>query len=438
MQLPQRRCLNRQQEVCVSRKLFSYFVILPLVFATFIPAIHATDGYFSTGFGAAQQGRGGAGVAAPSDSLAPATNPAGLVQVGNRIDIGLTLFRPIRSGTITGNQLPPGYPNVNGTYDANRVVNFPIPEFGYSKRISPKLALGIAAYGNGGMNTSFKNPIPLLGTTRGGVDLDQFFVSPTVAYKINSHNTIGVAANIAYQRFSAEGIENFANATYSTDPAHVTNTGHSNSFGGGLRVGWIGDVNKVLSLGATYQTRTWATPFNRYKGLFAEGGKFDIPANVAGGVAVHANSRTTAYFDVERIFYSSVKSIANSDAAQAQLGAANGPGFGWHSINAYKAGLDVKATSQLTLRGGYNHSGVPFDKTQTFFNLLAPGVVQHHLHLGASWKVRDDRELGFTYVHAFANTVNGVTSIPPSAGGGNANLSMYQNSFAVSWSWLRK
>ena len=397
-----------------------------------------TDGYFSTGTGAAQQGRGGAGVAAPSDSLAPAVNPAGLFLAGNRFDAGLTLFRPIRSGAISGNQLPPGYPNVNGTYDANRVVNFEIPEFGYNRIALPKLAFGIAAYGNGGMNTSFKNPIPLLGSTRGGVDLDQFFLSPALAYRINSHNTVGLAANIAYQRFSAEGLQNFANAIYSIDPSHVTNTGHANSFGAGVRVGWIGEINKALSVGATYQSRTWATAFDRYKGLFAEHGKFDIPANFAGGVAVNAGDKATVYADVERILYSQVKSIANSDGAQAQLGASNGPGFGWHSINAFKAGVDLKPSPKVTLRAGYNHAGLPFDKTQTFFNLVAPAVVQDHLHVGATWKLDATKELTFAYVHAFANTVYGSTSIPPTAGGGNANLTMYQNSFQVSFASIRR
>lgn len=57
----------------------------------------ATDGYFSTGYGIKQLGQGGAGVAFPQDSLAAATNPAGMVFVGDRFDLGMTFFRPIRS-----------------------------------------------------------------------------------------------------------------------------------------------------------------------------------------------------------------------------------------------------------------------------------------------------------------------------------------------------
>jgi len=411
---------------------------VPLVFVLMAQFAFATDGYFATGYGAKQQGKGGVGVAAPGDSLAAATNPAGLWLVGDRFDVGMTLFRPNRSATIVGNQLPPGYPDVNGSYDANRVTNFFIPELGYSQQFNSKLAWGVAIYGNGGMNSSYKDPIFLLGTTRGGVDLDQLFLTPAIAYKLGPHNTIGVAANIAYQRVSVEGLQNFATANSSNDPTHVTNTGYSNSYGAGVRVGWISEINPALSIGATYQSRTFTSAFDRYKGLFAEGGKFDIPANFAGGAALKVGPKVTVLFDYERIQYSQVKSIANSDANQALLGSSDGPGFGWHSINVIKAGAEYKATPELTLRGGYNHAGLPFDSTQTFFNVLAPAVTQDHLHVGATWALKSGKEISFAYVHAFNSTVKGPNSIPPTAGGGDANLSMYQNSFQISLGWLKK
>jgi len=413
--------------------------VIPVVMAFLLvgDSSFATDGYFLTGFGTKQQGQGGAGVAKPADSLAGATNPAGLTLVGDRIDIGLALFRPVRFGTITGNQLPPGYPDVNGTYDANRVKNFELPELGYSLQYRPNLAVGVAIYGNGGLDTSYTTPIPLLGSTRGGVDIEQVFISPTLAYKAGAHNSLGIAANIAIQRFSAEGLQNFASPQVSTDPSNVTNTGHSYASGGGARVGWLGELNHALSVGATYQSRTYLSKFNRYSGLFAEHGGFDVPANFAGGATLKLGPKASLLFDEERILYSSVKSVANSDANQAPLGADNGPGFGWHSINVAKTGLDYDVNPALTLRGGYNHGGVPFDSSQTFFNLLAPAVVKDHLHVGGTWASKSGKEISFAYIHAFNNTVNGVNSIPPAYGGGNANLSMYQNSFQVAFGWNR-
>jgi long-chain fatty acid transport protein len=410
--------------------------VLPVVIASLLigHSAFATDGYFLTGYGTKQQGQGGAGVAKPGDSLAGATNPAGLLLVGDRFDIGLALFRPVRNGTISGNTLPPGYPDVNGAYDGNRVKNFELPELGYSLQYRPNLALGVAIYGNGGLNTSYTTPIFLLGTTRGGVNIEQVFISPTLAYKAGAHNYFGIAANIAIQLFADEGLQNFASAA-SIDPAHVSNNGNSYGTGGGVRVGWLGELNRAVSLGATYQSRTWVSKFNRYSGLFAEHGGFDVPANFAGGASVKLGSKATLLFDEERILFGTVKSIANPLASTSQLGTDSGPGFGWHDINVSKAGLDYDVSSSLTLRGGYNHGGVPFDGSQAFFNILAPAVTKDHLHAGATVGLKDGKEISFAYIHAFNNTVNGLNAIPPAYGGGNVNLSMYQNSFQVAFGW---
>ncbi len=395
----------------------------------------ATDGYLSSGYSVKQSAMGGAGVALPGDSLAAATNPAGMVLVGNRFDLGLSFFRPSRSGTIIGNQLPPGYPDVNGIYDANGKSNFFIPEFGYNHMFSPRLSFGVSLYGNGGMNTSYKTAIPLLGTTNAGVDLQQLFIAPTVAFMLNRRNAVGISLNVAYEKFKAEGLQNFATATSSIDPNNVTNRGYDSTLGKGFRVGWIGKVNRIITLGATYQSRTWMGKLNRYRGLFAEQGSFDIPANFAGGVAVKAGTKTTVAFDLERILYGQVKAIADSGSNMALLGSDNGPGFGWHDITAPKVGLEYRLDSNLTLRGGYNHSGVPFSAQETFFNLLAPGIVQSHATFGATWGLGGRKEITVAYVHAFGNTVNGVSSIPAYAGGGNANLHMSEDSVGVGFGW---
>ena len=55
---------------------------------------HATNGYFSHGYSIKSKGMAGAGVAAPMDAMVPASNPAGLTEVGNRLDLGLSIFSP--------------------------------------------------------------------------------------------------------------------------------------------------------------------------------------------------------------------------------------------------------------------------------------------------------------------------------------------------------
>ncbi len=121
--------------------------ILPLVL---LPGMAlATSGYFSHGYGVKSMGMAGVGIALPQDGLAAATNPAGTAFVGNRLDLGLTWFRPSRGSEIEGN------PFLNGSFDANDSQNFFIPEIGYAQQLSPQLAVGVAVYGNGGMNTNY-------------------------------------------------------------------------------------------------------------------------------------------------------------------------------------------------------------------------------------------------------------------------------------------
>ena len=68
----------------------------------------------------------------------------------------------------------------------------------------------MAIYGNGGLNTSYKQPIQLLGSTRGGVDISQVIYITHIGLQAGCAQLLGVAANIAMQRFAAEGLQYIA------------------------------------------------------------------------------------------------------------------------------------------------------------------------------------------------------------------------------------
>jgi len=405
-----------------------------LAAAAFAPAAAlATTGYFSHGYGIKAKSMGGVGIALPQDALAAATNPAGMAWIGNRLDVGIDVFAPDRGSEISGNAF-----GADGSYNANGVRAFPIPEFGYNRMISPNLALGVSVFGNGGMNTEYStNPFGAFGgSSPAGVDLSQLFISPTLAWKIGNHS-VGASLNLAYQRFEARGLEPFAAGSES--PGNVTNRGHDDSTGWGLRFGWMGQVMPSVTLGATYQTRTWMSPFENYKGLFAEQGDFDIPENYGAGIAVKATPKLTLAGDIQRINYAKVKAIgATADcffAGTCMLGASNGPGFGWRNTTVYKIGVAYEWSPSLTLRGGFVTLRQPIPSSQTFPNILAPGVVEEHLTLGATWQLSKESELTVGYMHAFEKKVNGAGSIGAAFGGGEANLRMSQNSLGVAYGW---
>lgn len=122
---------------------------------------------------------------------------AGDAWVGDRVDAGLTWFAPTRRAEIVGN----GVPGASGQYDGNGKKNFFVPEFGITRQLSAASALGLAVYGNGGMNSDYpKNPFAAFGGAGGaGVDLAQVFISPSIAHRLDERNAIGAAVNFAYQ-----------------------------------------------------------------------------------------------------------------------------------------------------------------------------------------------------------------------------------------------
>jgi long-chain fatty acid transport protein len=411
----------------------------------------ATNGYFSHGYGMTAKGMGGASTAMAKDAMGGANNPASMAFVGDRMDIGIDWFSPERSAKREGGGVP-----FSSDSDS---TNFFIPEFGYNMMLGEKMSLGITVYGNGGMNTDYQSTsaktacgpggnffCDVMGGGSGGkvgVNLEQLIVAPTFAYKVNASNSIGVSPLFVYQRFSANGIEAFG--ALSSDPTHLTGTGHDSSTGWGVRLGWQGKVTDTVTLGATYSPKINMDKFKRYAGLFAEQGDFDIPMNWNLGVAFKATPALTVALDYQHIDYSGVKSISNSGLTGAgttwsamipgdptQLGASNGLGFGWSSVDVVKLGVEYKYNDALTLRAGINHGDNPIKSGEQTFNILAPGVVTDHYTLGATYAVTKDSEITVAYMHAQEESVTGATSAYFGAGG-TETIKMYQNSLGIAY-----
>ncbi len=117
----------------------------------------ATNGYFSHGTGIKNKAMAGAGVALPQDAMAGATNPAGMAFVGNRFDVGATLFFPDRDYS-SSNSLANGNGGaftIGPDSETSDDKWFLIPSFGINKEISDRTSIGLSLYGNGGLNTTY-------------------------------------------------------------------------------------------------------------------------------------------------------------------------------------------------------------------------------------------------------------------------------------------
>lgn len=422
----------------------------------------ATNGYFSHGYGMTAKGMGGASTAMTKDTFGGANNPASMVFVGDRLDVGVDWFRPIRNAERTAST--PGFIAVDGqaTSDSN---DFLVPEFGYNKMINANTSLGVTVYGNGGMNTDYPggqiggasmcagfNPGKtsynlLCGDGKLGIDLMQLIIAPTVAYKVNANHSIGVSPLIGYQRFKAEGLQGFAGFTTSRTSNNLTNQGYDSATGLGVRVGYMGKLNDTVTVGAAYASKIAMSKFDKYKELFAEQGDFDMPENWNVGIAIKANPKTTLALDYQRINYSGVNSVGNPSTNTGNavmmtgftigsLGPDNGRGFGYGDVGVWKLGAEYAYSEKLTLRAGYSHTNNPITARDVTFNIIAPAVIQDHYTLGFTYALDKASEITMSYMHAQENSVTGSSlfnnwSAPLSAG--TEKITMHQDALGIAY-----
>jgi long-chain fatty acid transport protein len=409
-----------------------------LALAGVVPLAHATDGYFANGYGLKSIGMGGAAAAVAQEPFGGAVNPGAMSFLDNNWQLGVAWFSPKREASRTGS----GPANIDATVDSGS-TNFFIPEVGANFKVRPDLALGVTVFGNGGMNTDYPggqisvqsacgqfrqgqgSPYNLLcGSGNLGVDLMQLMIAPYVSWQFVKNHSVGIAPVIAYQRFKAEGMQAFDNPLFSTSPGNVTNNGYSDSWGVGVRVGYMGKLAEGFAIGAAYASKVSMGDFGGYKGLFAEQGGFDIPSNFTVGFALRPTAQWLIAVDFERIYYDDVPSVNNpsallfnclpSPAGPGQpsycLGGSNGAGFGWQNIDVWKIGVQYQLNDQWQLRGGYNHSDNPITPADVTFNILAPGVVKDQWSLGASYKFNNkNSEITAAFMYAQHNSVTGTS-----------------------------
>ena len=405
-------------------KLTKVFAFMAL--AGLAGSAYATNGYFSHGYGMKAKGMAGASTTNTEDAFFGANNPAAAAFVGNRIDLGVDLFSPIREATMENW----GGPGMNVSVESDDSYHL-IPEFGYSRMVNNNLALGVTVYGNGGMNTHYSEVMPgtnLFGAPGAlGIDLMQLVIAPTLAYKVAPNHSIGISPLIGYQLFKADGLGG-------------PTSEHDDSFGYGVRVGYLGKITPTITVGAAYSSEINFEAFDKYNWLFLENGDFDLPENYNLGVAWQATPAVKLALDYQRINYGEVAAVG----APASAG-----GFGYDNIDVWKLGVEYKYSQKLTLRAGYSHTDSPIvgaslaecmagsvNCGETTQNILAPAVIEDHVTLGFTYTLASGNEVTMAYMHALKNDVSGqgfaADGVTPT---GTNTIQMYQNSLGIQYSW---
>lgn len=401
-----------------------------------LPAAQATEGMFANGTSARHKALAGAGAADAGDASVQAINPAAITTLkSNHFEIGVSLFSPRRG--FTGSGQPGLTPTGEFTSQSDY---FYIPNISWSHRINTPLidVLGLSIYGNGGMNTNYaasdgsgatQTPscagFAFLGLAPGngvfcdnqaGINYEQAFIQATLAKQFGAVS-VGVSPIATRTAISIRGLQAFdavGTSIYGRNSGTMSNQGEDVAWGFGAKVGVHVALAPNFRLGLAYTSKIYMAKFDRYRGLFADQGDLDIPAQFQAGIAWDLMPTLTVMLDYRHIFYSDVAAIGNNSTAinaGNPFGSSNGPGFGWSDVDVIKVGLEWEATPDLTLRAGYSYNTSPLlnDTVQdAMFNILAPATVQHHITGGAKLQLTPGMAFELAGMYAPAATATGT------------------------------
>ncbi|MDN5873691.1 MAG: outer membrane protein transport protein [Sinobacteraceae bacterium] len=423
------------------------------------PATWASNGSNLNGWGTSARAYAGAGVALAEDPMVMANNPAGLVALsGRHFQIGATFLHsaqsfdatrvPLQMGMTPPGALTPQRREADPDVPAEIHDIFPVPFAALSWRLDDRNAVGLAIYGNGGININYKrfdNPscpattpqsgILCFGTT--GSDIAQLFISPVYARQVNDWLRVGVAPLLVLQTVEIRGLRSLAPA--SSDPEHLTNEGHDLAVGYGVKLGVQAQILDNLAAGLTVQSRLYIDEHESYAGLLAEHGDLDGPAYFQVGLAWEPIENWTLLLDYQRIYFSEVAAFGNPTDAPAptagpeQLyGGDDGPGFGWDDIPMIKVGLRYQPSPHWVFRAGYADNSPPIEDEDALANFLSNAIYEEHFGAGLTWHPSPHNSFDLTLV-----VVPEQTSVAPNPRFPSQKIKQTNSITTVGLSWKR-
>jgi long-chain fatty acid transport protein len=385
----------------------------------------ATNGMRMIGFGPVQNSMGGVSIAVPLDASTVATNPAGLLSIGKRVDVGGTYFAPKVEYKATGAVMS------SNTVESDRAASY-IPTLAASWSLGDDLAAGVGVFGTAGMGV--EDPANLFGSIT-ETSYMQARLAPGVAYRVMPGLVVGATLNAMYALMSYE----VASAAPPAGPAMQPRDDGA-AFGIGATLGVLYTPVEMISIGAAYETKSSFQDFefeipahtNFMTGapVNVPGGTeklaFDQPPVASVGVAVRPVEGLVLALDGEYIFWSDTNGQNQPNfTSDPQLTGAMPFNLRWDDQVVVKVGGEYAVAKDVKVRLGYNYGKSPLRAERGFENIAFPAVAEHHITGG----------VGMTFGQTVVNASVGyspeskISGSAPMQGIGSYEAKMSQLSF---------
>jgi long-chain fatty acid transport protein len=407
-------------------------LLAALLLATFVTPALATNGMRMIGFSPTQNAMGGVGVGATLDSGAVLTNPAGMPELGRRLDLSVTWFKPTVEYTATG--VAPGYANDGVAYTSGRGGS-PIPNLGLILPLGAGFTAGIGAFGVGGMGVDYKAGL------YSGVTVTSYQnlrLAPAIAWKANDLLSVGAALNVSWAQMKYDVASGFGQVPHET----------ANAFGYGATIGLKLTPMKELSFGLAYEAKSDFQDFKftipAHTGM-TPGGPipfpggtdalgFDQPAVASAGVAWRVLPALLLAVDVQWINWSAVMG-KNQPRYTSDTSTTGAMPFDmrWDDQLVYKVGAELAVAQAVKLRAGFDYGKSPLDPTRAFENIAFPAVAESHLTVGLGWDAIETLAVNVGGMYSPKVSLSGANPAAQGLASYTTSMSQYGIDIGLGW-----
>jgi long-chain fatty acid transport protein len=412
-------------------------LVAALIAALASPAF-ATNGMRMIGFSPTQNGMGGVGVGATLDGGTVLTNPAGMSELGRRLDLSLTWFKPTVEYTATG--AAPGFANDGVKYTSDRGGS-PIPNLGVIIPLGSGLTAGIGAFGVGGMGVDYKPGLYNGGNPADSGTLTSYQnlrIAPAIAYRVNEMFSAGLALNVSWAQMKYDVASGFLQVPHDT----------ANSFGYGATIGLKLTPMKALTFGLAYETKSDFQDFKftipAHTGMTPSGPAqfpggtdklaFDQPAVASAGVAFRAVPALLLALDVQWINWSDVMGKNKPKYTNnTQLTGAQPFNMGWDDQIVYKIGAELAVMPAFKVRAGFDYGKNPLDANRAFEAIAFPAVAESHITVGLGWDATESLAVNLAAMYSPKVSLKGANAAEQGLLAYETAMSQYSIDLGVGW-----
>jgi long-chain fatty acid transport protein len=265
-----------------------------------------------------------------------------------------------------------------------------------------------------------------------GSSFERQYFAPGLERSLGEGGVLGVAAVIAYQRYSAANLGMFAASTPDLGPVPGYGSGYGLSqtpysgyepfqesgFGTGVRLAVRQEVISGVALDAGFQSRIDMEEFAAYRGVYSQPADLDIPARARLGLAFQASERSWLNVAVERVLYSDISAFPSRylpNRFLSMLGDSTSPSFNWEDLTVYTVGFAWSDGRMQEWHIDLSTRTQPSPSSRLLSQALAGDLSDGAMVVGYSRRTGDRSRLAFNAAYApseyaFGGSVLGVTT----------------------------